>query len=806
VGGLDRARPEARVIAALQQAASAGTQSSLRLLDAPPAWVIVLVILPLFAALAWIGYGRESTSTPMRVVLGLLRVGSFACLALVLFRPVREERREEVYPAEVLVLFDDSASMARQDAYAGDEDARRAAERLAGKPAAQATRSELARAAWEAELAPLLARGEYRTSLYSFAQTAAALADPAALAARGSATHLGDALSQTLAAQRGRNVTDIVILSDGRSNGGLAALEAARAAGTAGVPVHTVVLGDTRPEKNVRVELVDVPREALEGDELSVTVRIAARGVESERRGAVLLESVEEAGDPGTRIVAEEEALLTQAGERVVLVAPGGEGNLRVGEHRFRVSVAPLEGETLLDDNQLEFSVLVSPATIRVLYVDGYPRWEYRYLKNLLLRADARLMAQCFLLSATPDFPQESTRGTPALREVPTTREELLASYDVVILGDVNPYQISSDPARGQAFLHALKEFVEAGGGLAFQAGEYDDPHAFLSTELESVLPVQLDPTGVLRFEGDSTREFRPLLEDPQHPHEILRLARDLETNRRLWEDPDGLRGFYWYYPVPRAKPGAQVLLRHPSDTSRADGELYPLLVLGHHPQGRTLFLAVDSTWMWRYHYGDRYHEAFWRGALRWLALGRLKSGDRRYRLETSRSSYDLDERAVLEARVLDDDFRPSERAAQPLRWSGPDGMPHDLELERAADRPGVYRGTLQGERAGLHRAWIEVEGRRVASADFEVVLPSRENAEPAPDPQLMRQIAGLTGGRAVGLADLGRLADEFPGHEENREPISSRLQDAWDRLATLLVALGLFSAEWILRKRAELV
>ena len=46
----------------------------------------------------------------------------------------------------------------------------------------------------------------------------------------------------------------------------------------------------------------------------------------------------------------------------------------------------------------------------------------------------------------------------------------------------------------------------------------------------------------------------------------------------------------------------------------------------------------------------------------------------------------------------------------------------------------------------------------------------------------------------------------EFPGGEERREPISSRLDDVWDSWATLLFVLAVLSAEWILRKRLELV
>jgi uncharacterized membrane protein len=563
-----------------------------------------------------------------------------------------------------------------------------------------------------------------------------------------------------------------------------------------------VLIGDTRPERNAIVELVESPSNALEGDELAVTVRALGRG--ADERVRVLLEELEPDGAEGSeRLLADEEVALSEDGERVVLVAPASP---RTGERRFRVSIPPLSGETMLDDNRAEFRVQISPARMRVLYVDGYPRWEYRYLKNLLLRADKKLDVQCYLLSATRDFPQEASAHLESLREIPSTRAELLENYDVVILGDVNPNRVSADPSRCEAFMTALREFVEAGGGLCFQAGEYDDPRAYRQTPLEDLLPIVLDQSGVLAFEGDTTVEFRPLLEEPQNPHEILRLHADLETNRRLWEDADGLRGFFWYQPVRRAKPGAEVLLRHPSDMNRQTGELYPLLVLGHFPAGRTMFLAVDSTWMWRYHYGDRYHETFWRNALRWLALGRLKSGDGRFRLETSRSAYDLEERVALEARVLDRDFRPAETPEQTVYWSGPDGRTRELELALSGDRPGVYRGSLQVDRPGTYTAWIEADGVRLSTTEFEVLLPSRENADPTPDPEALELLASRTGGRALTLAELGQLAGEFRGGEEHREPISSSLEDVWDRWTTLCLALGLLSLEWILRKRVELV
>jgi len=793
-------------VALLQRVEATGLERSLRLLDLPPAWVVVLIVLPLFALVAWIGYARENLSRPMRATLLGLRLAAFVLLGLVLARPVRVERREEVHPANVLVLVDDSASMRRTDTY--DEGVRAALEKATGLAPASASRLDLARATVQRTLLPLLRRGKYEPELFAFSESVGPLSNLENLTGRGGATHLGDALYQALAGQRGRNVTDVVVISDGRSNGGMPPVDAARAAGVAGVPVHTLIVGDMRAEKNAVLELVEAPSEALEGDELAVTVRVRGRGTSSGEEVSVLLEEL-----LGSDVVAldEEQVQLTEAGERVVLIAPSGQSVLQSSERRFRVTIPPLEGETLVDDNRLEFSVHVSPARIRVLLVEGYPRWEYRFVKNLLLRSDKNIDVQCFLLSATKDFPQESSANLASLTSVPTTREELLKSYDVVILGDVDPYTISPDPKKCEDFLRALREFVEAGGGLLFQAGEFHNPRALVNTPLEDVLPVQLDPTRMLSFEGDTRTEFRPRVEDPSHPHEILRLTADPSQNRALWEDPtDGLRGFYWYMPVQKVKPGTQVLLRHPSDRNVQTGENYPLMVLGYFPSGRTTFLAVDSTYRWRYRYGDRYLDTFWRNTIRWLALGRLKSGDRRYRIESSRSTYDIEDRIQLEVRVLDEDYRPTEGATQEIGWSGPDGIERRLELAREANRPGVYRGSLEVDRPGVYHAWVEARVanglQRVSATEFEVILPSRENQDPAPDPEALRSLSAKTGGQFLELSKAGALASELPGGEERREPISSRLEDAWDDWHTLFLALGFLGAEWILRKRAELL
>jgi len=117
-----------------------------------------------------------------------------------------------------------------------------------------------------------------------------------------------------------------------------------------------------------------------------------------------------------------------------------------------------------------------------------------------------------------------------------------------------------------------------------------------------------------------------------------------------------------------------------------------------------------------------------------------------------------------------------------------------------------VYRGSIEPESTGLYRAWIEAGNERIASAEFEVVLPSLENRDPSPSPETLLEASALSRGKAVDVARLSELWDEFPGDEERRDPISARLDDIWDRWSTLIAALAVLALEWVLRKRYEMV
>ncbi|MFT5198105.1 MAG: hypothetical protein ACI87O_000754 [Planctomycetota bacterium] len=783
------------------------TQSeSWRFLELPAPWVLAMVIVPLALGISFLAYRREPVSSGVRATLITLRTLSFLALLLVLFRPVRVESRENVEPAGVLVLVDDSASMIRKDSYNSDPELRTSMRTFAGQAPEDISRSELAQRFMEGPfLADLESKG-YRTQSFRFSNALSPLTEFDSLTAKGGATHLGSALSSALAGQRNRYVTDVVVLSDGRFTGGLDPVEAGQAARAAGVEVHTMLIGDPTPEINLTIEMLDAPTGVLQGDEISLPVRITSVGVEDAQTEVLLEELGPEGSGLQPRAIDRQDVKLEGNSARIVLVAPSAGLVPDTAVRRFRVRLTPLPKENLLDDNTLELSIPVTSARLRILYVEGFPRYEYRFLRELLRSGDERIQAQIFLMSATPDFPQDASPGMPSLDRIPTSRRELLDNYDVIILGDLDPYRISADPARGEEFVASLREFLEKGGGLCVIAGEYENPRAVAGTEFASLLPVRLDTTGSLTPRADTEIAKNPVMGTPDAPHEILRLHPDLAINQALWESPQGLPGFLWFSPTLGAKPGSQVLLSHPTMTVGPNRELAPILVAGYYPSGRTLFLGIESTWRWRKRFQNRYHHRFWLNSLRWLGLGRLRSADRKQSLDSLEPNYRLDDPIVVEARILDDDYQPSELPTLEVQWQAPGKQPEAVKMLAIENDPGRYRLRRNVERVGTYQVWIEQDGTRIASTEFDVILPSQETRDPSPDPATMQALAQITGGQALSITQGAALLQAFPGDQERRLPVASELTDIWDRFATLLAALFLFTLEWILRKRYELI
>jgi hypothetical protein len=795
------------------------TKSRFVFQNAPPLWVVILIILPALIIIVAAAYGLEKGAPRRDVVrLALLRFLALACLCAILFRPAIETFRYRTQRTTVPVLIDDSASMRRADSYTNDSERSQLTKALdlgAGDTAANHTRADLAARAVSTRLEPALKKLGYDVRLYRFSDEVAPVTSANEIEGRGDRTRIGDALFTVIEDHRGRG-TPIILISDGRNTDGRDPREAARFAATEGIPIYTVGVGDPSAPSNLSIEILEAPDVALENDEVVVTVRVNSAGIDSAIVPVLLVSEDAEGGEIET--LANAEATIAQG-------AAPGRLSLRftprqIGELRIAVKVPPRSDEALTDDNIVRRTIQVKPEKIRILYVEGNPRWEYRYLKNSLLRADKNLIVHCFLTASGRDFVQETTKGQKPLSEIPTDRQTLLENYDVIIFGDVSPDQLAGSREERDRFLESVREFVHRGGGFLMIAGEYDSPRSYAGTPIQELLPIELaGPEDEAMLPREQKEEFFPKLENPTNPHELVRLVESADDNRRLWEEPNGLRGQYWFCPVKKAKPGAEVLLRHP-DLKNRYGNLV-LAATTFVPDGRSMFVGIDSTWRWRYVYGDRYFEQFWRRAIRYLALNRLKSGDRRYSLSVERSVFELNDRASLEARVLDESFQPARKASQAsFVKSLRSGKVTPVPLNAATGEPGSFRAAFVVDEEGRYEAWITSDdtetGKRVASVEFEARLPDRENREPMLDAATLRAIANISAAGSLSsknasdhyfpLSRIEDVARKFPGGGAQEFPEPSEFRDLWDRWWSLLALVVVLAAEWTLRKKAQLV
>ncbi len=783
-------------------------EEAFRFANAPPLWVLALIVVPATVLFAWWSYGGLSRLEPRtRSLLAVLRWIAIAFVLLLVFEPVFEITTYRKTQNQIHVLVDDSASMARKDTYPDGGQRERLAARTAGADVATMTRRDLVASVLGAPGGVLeQLRQSHDVRLFRVQRKPVPIRSLDELEANGNRTTLGDALDLHLGAAGAANLDAVLLVSDGRNNGGLDPVDVARTYSLRGVPIHTVGVGDPMPPRNAWIVGPPGPKEALREEEVGFDVTLRAEGLAGQR-ARVELHGSRDGGPFAPLATAPAELPADGDGTKVRLFHAFPEA----GDWTLRFQLAPDAAESQLDDNTDVRFLRVNDERIKVLYVEERPRWEYRYIKNSLKRVDPSILMQAVLFEASPRFEQEHSKELPALRDLPRTEKELL-DYHVVLIGDVAPERIAPTEEGIRTWLEMLVRFVEFGGGAGFLFGDAAMPERYRNTPLQDLLPVVLeDPVLLQQQRPARDREFRPVLENPLQPHDILLLQRDPAFNRRLWED--GLPGFFVYHPVQRAKPGATVLLRHPTD-SNSYGKR-PIAVTGPYPRGTTFFLATDETWRWRDPYAETYMDAFWRNVVRHLAQGRLQRRNDLLELTVDKTQLETGDKLRVQLRVQDAELQPSTAQEAAVFLRDQEGKAEKRVLRALPGEPGTYQASFTMDEAGAFSFLVFANQNPndsvVAREDVLVKVPDRELSQSSQDQPTLERIAEASGGpagtgRYVFLADAAELVSELASRKSYESREDTRTRPAWDTGWSLGILLLVLSIEWILRKRARLI
>ena len=621
------------------------------------------------------------------------------------------------------------------------------------------------------------------------------------------------------------------------------------------IPVFPVLIGSAVPPRDIAVGPLRAASAVFIDDPIAIETQLTARGL---TEPATVLVSLmrESGGRSGAGGAREAGAASTIVDTRSVTLGPDVtsvvvEFNIKpqgTGVAQYRVSVSPLPGERITDNNTDVVDVEVIDDRLRVLFVESYPRYEYRYLKNALLR-EKNMDLSVLLIEADEQFVQE---GTEPIRRFPETPEEL-DRFDVVFFGDV-------DPRAGwitTAQMNMLLDFVgNQGGGFALIAGERSAPHRFLGTPLEKLIPVSIDPVARaaswssagtrrgtfdanLNVEERSDRSiggaalnesFRPRLTPDGRQSNLFRFVADREQSERLF---DALPELYWSARTLGPKPGATVLAEHP--TMPTASGLMPLVVTGRYGAGRIFFQATDDTWRWRRHTGELLHDAYWVQVARELMRGVRVAQGRRFVLLTHRRILEYGAPVRTRVEIYDRQLLREQEDAVEVTVTRIDGLAGDAGSPDALEDRMESAG---GDKRVVAR--FEVHRLGAGSSIFEgafvppgpgrfsleaVELSARRGPDPIGDPTrranrgvtirvnrpdletrrleanhaVLERIASATGGRVVQLDELeeafGRIRDrsvQIP--DDVTEPL-------WDSKLVLAFFVSMISLEWGLRK-----
>jgi hypothetical protein len=804
----------------------------------PEPWVIFLVVVPAVVALATLIYRRENPSGGRRSrwLLIALRAAVLLSILALLAQPMLRKVTYQTQDPRLIVLVDDSLSMSIADKFSDRDLPQRLAELLQTSPDVIETLSRyglVARTLSQAGPGGGLnvldrLRETMDIAVFTFAGSARKVAE---LPRRGKSpdapafgfpdyavvqaddrvkeTRVGDGVLEALldafgareAADHG--IVGVLLFTDGQSNAGvLQPEEMALKLRQRAIPLLAVGVGNPDPPKNIRVAQLDVDDVVLVGDQVTFDASLIADGFEGQNVQIDLLFDGE--------VVETEYANLEGGGKRQS--ARIDHRPRRPGDFTVTVQVEKLGGELFWDDNVLSRPIKVLDQKIKVLYVEGTPRWEYRYLKNALIR-DPTMEAQILLLSADPKFRQESSPGVPPLAGFPGTQPELF-SYHVVIIGDVDPKQQDSLGRSFSEHFDLLQRFVsESGGGVVFIAGLHANPQKYLRTPLYPLLPVELTESGFSR-EKERRETFNLTLTGAGREHPILRLDPDAERNLQLWENRDGiaenhLPGFYWYAPVKKPKLGGIPLAVHPRDATD-DGPI-PIIAIQNYSKGRVFYSGVGDTWLWRAGVDNLYFYRFWGQAIRFAASGRLLGQTPRHAIATDKRVYTIGEKVRIDAKVFDANMEPSREPLLTV-YHGMRGRETEpaakLELQlNPAREAGAYEGSMVASQLGSHDLWIGSESERLAFASFNVEVPPLEFRNPHLDRERMKKVAALCEGKYYDLHELMTAVEFLAGSARPRRiPVEEQQDDLWDEYWILLLFTGVIATEWILRKVVKLL
>ena len=598
-------------------------------------------------------------------------------------------------------------------------------------------------------------------------------------------TNLTAGLRFAAEAAGGSEKSAVVLLTDGQHNSGESPLDAARILAGRKTAVFAVGIGSQVPPRDIAVLRVVAPDSVFFEDRVRGEIYIKEEippgepfTVSVKDGGKILWEKPLVSVGKGVRRVPFEFPIREIADARMKQQTQGYE--VAGAPLQLTAEVSAVEGDRELSNNTAPLRFRAVTQKRKVMILDGRPRWETRYLRNLFDR-DEKWETNAVLAGATSDagFIRGDKAGT-----FPTTQKALDA-YDLIIFGEVPRAALKDDELKW------LAEFVgRRGGAIAFIDGPRGVLRGYAGTPLAPLFPVEWIGAGI----HDGVKSLA-LVGRAQNIGAFM-LGGDSSLNADTWAKMPPPH----FLAQVKALPGAEVLLE-------ASGSHMPAAVLRTFGAGRVYYHAFDESWRWRYEVADLYHVRFWNQLGDYIGEARFAARDKFVQLDAGQLTYQPGEQADIRARLRDAEGRPvSDASVNAVLYR--DGQ-KVATITLSPDEGGLYRGRTTALDSGSYELAVDTAAvpadQLMARTQFAVT--PRENVERtllSLNEDLLRQVSLAGGGEYLREEQCDALVEKL-APLSNGQVIESDTV-LWQSWWWFLPIVLLLTVEWILRKRLGLL
>ncbi len=497
------------------------------------------------------------------------------------------------------------------------------------------------------------------------------------------------------------NIAGVVIASDGLYNIGANPLYLNH---TAGIPVHTIGLGDTTIRRDLSVKNVLHNSIAYKGDKMSIEIDVAASNAMGLRSNLLVYKVVEGKSE---RIHSEPVVIDRKDYFNTYSVILDLDD---AGVQQYRIALSAVDNEVTRSNNARDIFIRVIETRRRIALIARNPHPDLTALKQLL--------------SANDNYELELHYAKDKIAD--------LAKYDLAILHQL--------PSSG-----VDKTLVQ-------RIKDQKIPMMIIVGKRSSTKDLN-DLQNLVTIDGGNRRSNE--------------VQGSFDGSFTLFEVEDEWKSLLAKYPPLLAPFGksrvsgeARVMLKQQIGSVKTD---YPLVVYGEESDIRMMIIQAEGLWRWKlFHYLDQENfeglEIFMEKSIQYLSS---KEDKRKFRATSPKYVFDENESITLGTELYNSSYDAVNDPEVQLQLRNSEGEIFDYVMDRTEL---AYRLDLSGLAPGNYRFSVSTryEGEELRDAGrFVVKEVQLESVVSTADHNLLRELSAMTEGQFLAyeqLPDLGAL------------------------------------------------